>query len=94
MIKVSRALKQDTALARTSASPLVAIAAGAGFGAVGVASRLVDVLPPNRVPFLPIVTDFGAVVEGAIVNLCENESWVPARQQGRHARRSEREPGR
>jgi hypothetical protein len=94
LIKVSRALKQDRALGRTSASPLIAIAAGDGFGAVGVASRLVDVLLLNLVLFFPIVTDFGAAVEGAIVNLRENESWVPAWLQGRHARRSEKEAGR
>jgi hypothetical protein len=33
--------------------------------AVGVASRLADAFPTKRV--LPIVTDFGAALEGAIV---------------------------
>lgn len=66
--------EQNKALGLTSASPLVAIVAGAGFGAVGVASRLVDVLLPKRVPFLPIVTVFGEEVDGAMLHskLCEN----------------------
>ena len=37
-----------------------------GFGATGVTSRLLDVLP-RRDPFLPISTSFGDVVEGAIL---------------------------
>jgi hypothetical protein len=63
----------NKALGLTSASPFITIVADAGFGAVGVASRLVDVLLPKRVPFLPIVTDFGEAVDGAILhsNMCE-----------------------
>jgi len=72
----------------TSVSDLVlGIFAGDGLDAVGVASRLADAAPLKRV--LPIVTDFGAALEGAIV--CASEGWVPndARRQGRNARRFE-----
>jgi hypothetical protein len=50
-----------------------------------VASRLVDVLLPKRVPFLPIMTDLTSAVEGAMLhlNLCEDESWVAGRFGGK-----------
>jgi hypothetical protein len=50
----------------TSVSDLVlGIFAVVGFDAVGVASRLAEGAPLKRV--LPIVMDFGAALEGAIV---------------------------
>jgi hypothetical protein len=57
---------RNTTVELTSVSDLVlGIFVGVGFDAVGVTSRLADGAPLKCV--LPIVTDFGVALEGAIV---------------------------